>query len=136
MPKPTIEPADEQTQSDRGNNCRQRRKLGNTSDMNGDLKESNPFPGPQPLNWVRAGQENLDTFDEVWCIFDKDGHPRQKEAFELADKIKTEGKNLNIALSSRCIEYYFLLHFEYISKPLKNLSAMKKETANRFLFDV
>ena len=134
IPKPTIESADEQTQSDRGNNRRQRRKLGNTSDMNGDLKESNPFPGPQPLNWVRAGQENLDTFDEVWCIFDKDGHPRQKEAFELADKIKTDGKNLNIALSSRCIEYYFLLHFEYIFKAFEKSECNEKRNGKSVSF--
>ena len=108
--------------------------MGNTSDVNGDLKESNPFPGPQPLNWVKAGQGNLDTFDEVWCIFDKDGHPRQKEAVELADKIKTEGKNLNIALSSRCIEYYFLLHFEYIFKAFEKSGCNEKRNGKSVSF--
>ena len=72
------------------------------------------FPGEQPLNWVKGGIDNLKVYDEVWVFFDKDGHPKAKEAFEMARITEIDGKKINIAFSSRCFEYYLLLHFELI----------------------
>lgn len=44
--------------------------------------------GVPPLKWVLAAQEELydETFNEVWVVFDNDGHPAKKEAFEKAYK--------------------------------------------------
>lgn len=79
--------------------------------------ESEPSPifGKPPLKWVEEGHRELQdgTFNEVWSVFDKDQHPKAKEAFELAKK-DVEGKYVNIAFSSVCFEYYLLLHFEKI----------------------
>lgn len=67
----------------------------------------------QPIRYVREAQMGLEdgTFDEVWAVFDKDGHPKHKEAFELANESKN-GKKVNIAFSSISFEYWILLHFE------------------------
>lgn len=74
-----------------------------------------PISGIPPLKWVEEGQRELKdgTFNEVWSVFDKDQHPKAKEAFELAEK-DVNGKYVNIAFSSVCFEYYLLLHFEKI----------------------
>jgi len=66
-----------------------------------------------PVRYVREAQKGLEegTYDEVWAVFDQDGHPKHKEAFELAEAI-IEGKKVSIALSSISFENWVLLHFE------------------------
>lgn len=46
-------------------------------------------------------------FHQYWCIFDVDEHPRLAEALEMA-----RANDIHIALSSPCLELWFLLHFE------------------------
>lgn len=46
-------------------------------------------------------------FHQYWCIFDVDKHPRLLEALEMA-----RANDIQIALSSPCMELWFLLHFE------------------------
>lgn len=77
--------------------------------------EPRPVSGIPPLKWVEEGHRELKdgTFNEVWAVFDKDQHPKAKEAFKLAEK-DVDGKYVNIAFSSVCFEYYLLLHFEKI----------------------
>lgn len=125
LPKSSFETEDEEVNADRGDRKRTTREVLPGKPM----KESpNPqFPGEQPLNWVKAGLDFLSTYNEVWCIFDKDGHPKQKEAFELVKESQTENKNINIAFSSRSIEYYFLLHFEYIYKAFEKSECNEKQ---------
>ncbi len=129
LPKSTFEKEDEETNADRGGRKRKTREVREGKPM----KESTNilFPGEQPLNWVKAGLDYLSTYDEVWCVFDKDGHPKQKEAFELVEKSQSEEKNINIAFSSRCIEYYFLLHFEYIYKAFNKSECNEKQYKGR-----
>lgn len=69
---------------------------------------------PQPLKWVKMGVALVETFNEVWIAFDKDGHPAAKEAFEEFLKARANDKRLNLVFSSRCFEYYMLQHFEYL----------------------
>lgn len=45
-------------------------------------------------------------YHEYWCVFDVDQHPRIPEALELA-----RANNVRVALSSPCIELWFLIHF-------------------------
>lgn len=78
QPKPSLAQEDIDVQLNRGSSIRKKRALKNAAD---DLPPI-VFPGPQPLNWVKAGISNLDTFEEVWCVFDKDEHPTRKEAFD------------------------------------------------------
>lgn len=73
--------------------------------------ETDKNPKTNALNLVREAQNQIDSYDEVWVIFDKDGDTKLEEAFELAKK-KINGKNVNIAFSSIAFENWFLLHFE------------------------
>jgi hypothetical protein len=45
-------------------------------------------------------------FDEVWCVFDVDAHPRLDDALKLAKE-----SGFEVALSNPCIELWALLHF-------------------------
>jgi hypothetical protein len=57
----------------------------------------------QDLRNTKTGSE----FDEYWCIFDVDEHPKLSEALDMA-----QANHIKIALSSPCLELWFLLHFE------------------------
>jgi hypothetical protein len=46
-------------------------------------------------------------FQQYWCIFDVDEHPRLPEALDMA-----QANEIHVALSSPCLELWFLLHFE------------------------
>lgn len=67
----------------------------------------------QPTRYVREAQIGLEqgTYDEVWAVFDKNGHSHHEQAFELA-KTEIENKYVNIAFSSISFEFWILLHFE------------------------
>ena len=67
-----------------------------------------------PLGLVNYGIEKLkkskeekNEYNEVWAVFDKDGHSKIPQAFKKAKK-----NNINIAISIICFEYWVLLHFE------------------------
>jgi RloB-like protein len=46
-------------------------------------------------------------YDEIWCVFDVDEHPRLDEARQLATRY-----GVRIAASHPCIEIWFIWHFE------------------------
>lgn len=46
-------------------------------------------------------------YDEYWCVFDKDEHPRMGEAIQMA-----KDNDIRVALSVPCLELWFLIHFE------------------------
>lgn len=46
-------------------------------------------------------------YAEKWLMFDYDGHEDFRDAIKLARE-----RGFNVAFSSMCIEYWFLLHFE------------------------
>ena len=130
FPKPKLSQDDIKTSSNRGMNRRPKRQL-----LGDDVIEDIPIVGPPPKSWIDAAEKEFDTYEEIWCVFDKDGHPTCSDAFEKAKAIKQSGYNLNIAFSSISIEYYFLLHFEHIYKPFckSECKASKKKKANCML---
>ena len=67
----------------------------------------------QPVRYVREAQMGLEdgSCDEAWAVFDKDQHPKHKEAFELSRK-EVNNTKVNIAFSSISFEHWVLLHFE------------------------
>ncbi|MBF4515846.1 RloB domain-containing protein [Flavobacterium sp. ANB] len=67
----------------------------------------------QPTYYVRKAQLGLvdSVYDEVWAVYDKDGHASHQEAVELAQN-RINNKNVNIAFNSISFEYWILLHFE------------------------
>lgn len=82
---------------------------------------------PQPTNWVLAGEELLDTCNEVWVLFDRDGHPNVQSAFVEIDRIRQMHSNYNVVFSSRCFEYYMLMHYEYSTKTYNKAECNHKE---------
>jgi hypothetical protein len=127
LPKPTITMDDNELDLNRGTGNRKKRTLKNKTQEQREVEKTALFPGEQPLNWVKSGIEQLHVYNEVWTIFDKDGHPKTAEAFEMAENTEVEGKKLRIAFSSRCFEYYLLLHFELIYKAFEKSECNGKE---------
>lgn len=69
----------------------------------------------QPISYIRKAQLAYDKegFDELWAVYDKDGHPHHREAYELANNIEICNEKVNIGFSSIAFEFWILLHFEY-----------------------
>lgn len=74
----------------------------------------------KPTNWVKEARDGLkdDTFEEVWTVFDRNGHASHEEAFLLAAE-QLNGKQVNIAFSSVAFEHWILLHFERNDRAFK-----------------
>ena len=64
-----------------------------------------------PLRFVKEARDRFTegAYDEVWVVFDRNGHPAHEAAFALA--VETD-KPVNIGFSSRSFEQWVLLHFE------------------------
>lgn len=126
-PTPTIdEDIDTVPAEIRGTSPRKTKKTNNFTPEQQELEVPTFFPGEQPLNWVKGGVENLKVYDEVWVVFDKDGHPKAPDAFKLAKETKDNGGNLHIAFTSRCFEYFLLLHFERIYRAFEKSECNEK----------
>lgn len=62
-------------------------------------------------------------WDEVWCMFDIDSHPHLLEAQRLASS-----NGIQLAISSPCIELWFILHFEEQTAHINTSAAQKRST--------
>ena len=74
--------------------------------------------GKDPLSVVqhakRLGEEALSTgdgYDEIYCVFDKNGHSTFGSASD-----KAIAKRFKLARSWPCFEFWLLLHFKYTRK--------------------
>ena len=66
-----------------------------------------------PLRLVEeAISRKKDGFDELWAVFDKDGHADTEKAYK-----KAKDNHIKIAFSSRSFEHWVLLHFEKNKTP-------------------
>ena len=61
------------------------------------------------VNLVKLAQKEIDNYDEVWAVFDKNGYTKHQEVFSTANK---RTKKVNIAFSSIAFEHWILLHYE------------------------
>ncbi len=104
--------------------------------------------GSSPISVVRhaiqlyGSEENTgDPFDKVYCVFDKDTHETYQQALDkiaganqraLGEIACTEPEDIFIATTSvPCIEYWFLLHFEYTTAPF--LGTGRKNSCSRLI---
>lgn len=90
--------------------------------LRGDGNTPKEARSPYPLNFVEVGIRYLDShiFNEVWVVYDKDNHPAHADAWSSVINYRRDNtRKLNLVFSSRCIEYYFLEHFEYINRPFE-----------------
>lgn len=53
-----------------------------------------------------AAKDRGKEYDEYWCVFDVDEHPKLLDAIALA-----AANGIKVALSSPCLELWFLIHF-------------------------
>lgn len=60
----------------------------------------------------RKEKRNGERFDAVYCVFDRDSHPRFEEASNMA-----RGRGFQLARSWPCFEFWLLLHFESTRAP-------------------
>lgn len=59
-------------------------------------------------------------FKSIWIVVDKDGYTKHPESFNRA-----KANQINIAFSSISFEYWFLLHFEYTTRPFTNCDELE-----------
>ena len=118
----------------RANNKRPQKQLKKLTGQYHQLIESDPNDynkfKAQPLCYVREAfmmKEELGC-DEVWAMFDQDGHASHKEAFAYAEQNKVK-----IAFSSRSFEQWVLMHFEDGNKTFEKTECKKqnKQTATK-----
>ncbi len=63
-------------------------------------------------------------YDESWCLIDVE-NPAQNSSFSKAINI-ADGQKIKLAVSNPAIEYWFLLHFEYSSRPFADGQEIKR----------
>lgn len=60
-------------------------------------------------------------FDAIWCVFDRDEHPKIEEAFHWMEQ-----SHFDVAFSNPCFELWFLLHYREIEEPLDRFEALRR----------
>jgi RloB-like protein len=60
-----------------------------------------------------------DSFDSVFCIFDRDAHTTFDAAVQTIENLKTSAKPkpFEAITSNPCFEYWLLLHFDFTDQP-------------------
>ena len=64
----------------------------------------------------REERDKGDTFDRVFCVFDKDTHTTYNEALSACAGFRPSGV-FQAKPSVPCFEYWLLLHFTYTTRP-------------------
>jgi hypothetical protein len=73
-----------------------------------------------PLNIVQYAERRLneDSFDRVYCVFDRNGHTNYYQALRHIDQSQNGKSGRLLAITSvPCFEIWILLHFVYTSSP-------------------
>lgn len=81
---------------------------------------------------VILAKKEKNPFDFVWVIFDRDGHAKIPDAFEVA---RLTSPKINIAFSIPCFEFFVLLHFEKTTKPFAKCENVIKQLKKNWLPD-
>lgn len=61
----------------------------------------------------------------IWAVFDRNGHARIHDAFQ-----KANSNGVNIIFSSKCFEYWILLHYKETTRPAHNCDEVIKDIVN------
>ena len=59
------------------------------------------------VNLVKLAKQEINNYDEVWAVFDKDGYTKHEKAFSDAQK-----HGVKLGFSSIAFEHWILLHYE------------------------
>ncbi len=82
---------------------------------------SSKKPDPSQIVEFTKEKNKDDSYDKVYCVFDKDTHSNFNEA-----KQKCEKYNFEAIISNPCFEFWILLHFEYTTKSFGTNSPCSK----------
>jgi len=68
-------------------------------------------------------QADIEEYDQVWCVFDRDSFPevRFNEALALADQ-----SGIRVAYSNECFELWYLLHFDFCDTALGRAACCRR----------
>jgi hypothetical protein len=86
--------------------------------------------GPAPISVVQCAEKKCAErggYDQVFCVFDRDGHESYDRARQLITALaKRKKKPLPVreAVSVPCFEFWVLLHFERTDAPFENCTAV------------
>lgn len=58
-----------------------------------------------------------DSYDQVFCVFDRDEHSTFRSAVQQIRDMTSAGKPFKAITTTPCIEFWFLLHFGYSDAP-------------------
>jgi RloB-like protein len=79
---------------------------------------------------ARARKENVEDYEEVWCVFDTE-NPIQNPQLQPT-LIKAVNNSLKLAVSRPVFEYWFLLHFQYTNRPFTDYNGVESELLQHF----
>lgn len=69
----------------------------------------------------RGGRDSFEEGDQIWAMFDRDEHPRFKEAVRLCEQHDVE-----VARSDPCFELWLILHEQDYDRPCDRHEAQRK----------
>ncbi len=83
------------------------------------------------------------SYDAVFCVFDKDGHPRYEEARQIIRDHRLRRYENGIAAGNArfeaipsvpCFEFWLLLHARFTTAPMRRCSAVLKAMKSESIF--
>ncbi len=81
---------------------------------------------------IKVAKQEKNAYDFVWVIFDRDGHAKIPDAFEVA---RISNPEIKIAFTIPCFEYFVLLHFEKTTKPFIKCDSVISQIKKKWLPD-
>jgi hypothetical protein len=79
---------------------------------------------------ARRGQSADPPFDEVWCVFDREGQHEVAAFWSAVERADRE--QIELAVSNPCFEYWYLLHFRDSDAPFHHGQELK-QTLRRYI---
>lgn len=74
----------------------------------------------------KKAEKEQNSFDKVYCVFDKDNHDGYSEV--ISQIVSKKPKDTFFAITSvPCFEYWLLLHFQLTTRPFSNASDVISE---------
>ena len=83
--------------------------------------------GEDPLTLVRSAAKfnEQDSYDQVWCVFDRDSWPPDKFGNAINSAI---AKGFNVAYSNEAFELWYVLHYEFLNAGIPRKDYIDKMT--------
>jgi hypothetical protein len=83
----------------------------------------------QIVGYAIKARKRKDSYNAVWCVFDKDEFPDFDEAIDYAKAV-----GISAAFSNQAFEVWFINHFRFLKSPL-NRTHYKEELGRFLTFD-